>query len=211
MKSEYAVREILINNTIRLIAEGGFEKATTKAITHSGDALLEVKMNEVYIYRLFGSKEYLYEAAFEMLDNEFLYSLTKYIDEVGGLEVDTKDRLYKVFLKVWKFVLRNEVNCRFYIRYYYSVYFKGRSLERHKSIFRRLIDVFSSVFKEEADVESIMHSVLTTLLDFAVRVYNGDLEDSEINTPHVFNVLYCTMMTYFKDEIKIQMSTPQFI
>ena len=28
------------------------------------------------------------------------------------------------------------------------------------------------------------------MFDFAIRVYNGELEDSDINRPHIFNVLY---------------------
>lgn len=57
----------------------------------------------------------------------------------------------------------------------------------------------SSVFKEDADVASILHSVFTAMFDFAIRVYNGELEDNQTNRPHIFNVLYCMMMTYFKD------------
>ena len=56
MKYEAEIKELLIENAIHLIAEGGFEKATTKALTYCGDQLPAVKMNEVYIYRLFGSK-----------------------------------------------------------------------------------------------------------------------------------------------------------
>ena len=52
MKREAEIKELLINNTIRLIAEGGFEKATTKELAHCGDAPADLKMNEVYIYRL---------------------------------------------------------------------------------------------------------------------------------------------------------------
>ena len=62
-----------------------------------------------------------------------------------------------------------------------------------------MLDSFSPLFKEEAEVYAIMHSVFTMLLDFAIRVYNGEIEDNEINRPHVFNVLYCMMVTYFKD------------
>ena len=29
-----------------------------------------------------------------------------------------------------------------------------------------------------------------------------ELEDSDINRPHIFNVLYCMMATYFKDSGK---------
>lgn len=38
-----------------------------------------------------------------------------------------------------------------------------------------------------------------TLFDFAIRVYNGELEDNEINRPHIFNVLYSVMAIYFKE------------
>lgn len=211
MKGEQDIREILINNTIRLIAEGGFEKATTKAITHSGVVLPNIKMNEVYIYRLCGSKEHLYEMAFERLDAEFLYALRDCIEQAADFNGSIKEKLYMIFLKAWHFVLKNEARCRCYIRYYYSIYFNGKSLEKHNKIFAEILSAFAPLFKEEADVKSIMHSVFTTLLDFAIRVYNGDLEDNETNTPHVFNVLYCTMMTYFKEEILAQTHTPHRI
>ena len=67
-----------------------------------------------------------------------------------------------------------------------------------------MVHEFSPIFKEEADVPSILHSVFTALFDFAIRVYNGDLEDNEENREHMFNVLYCMMMTYFKDQYKEQ-------
>lgn len=50
MRYEAEIKELLIENAIHLIAEGGFEKATTKELTHSGGALPDFKMNEVYIY-----------------------------------------------------------------------------------------------------------------------------------------------------------------
>lgn len=211
MKGAQDIREILINNTIRLIAEGGFEKATTKAITHSGVSLPNIKMNEVYIYRLFGSKEQLYSTAFECLDTEFLYALQDCIRQAHKLTGSTKEKLYFIFLHAWRFVLKNEARCRCYIRYYYSIYFNGKSLEQHNKIFEEILSEFTPLFKKEADVRSIMHSVLTTLLDFAVRVYNGDLEDNDTNTPHVFNVLYCTMMSYFNEEIPAQTHIPHRI
>jgi hypothetical protein len=62
-----------------------------------------------------------------------------------------------------------------------------------------MIAEMTPIFKEEADVVSILHSVFTAMFDFAIRVYNGDLEDNEINRPHIFNVLYCMMALYFKD------------
>ena len=206
MKGEQIIKETLINNAISVVAEGGFAKATTKALTYSGESQPGIKMNEIYIYRLFGSKEDVYEAAFETLDREFVDALRTAIVQIGGFDEGTKSKLYTLFLRVWAFVLRNESRCRYYIRYYYSVYFRGSSLNGHNAHFEEILREFAILFKPDADVKSIMHSSFTTLLDFAVRVYNGDLEDSEENHPHVFNVLYCTMSSYFKDEFKADSS-----
>ena len=203
MKREAEIRDILIENTIRLIAEGGFEKATTKEITHSGAAPEDFKMNEVYIYRLFGSKEKLYEEAFSRLDRE-LYTAMLAAVKTGfdAVEGATRDKFYALFLQIWSFLLQNETRCRCFVRFYYSIYFKGAALLAHKRLFDDLESFAAPIFKREADVSAILHCVFTTMLDFAIRVYNGDLEDSDINRPHVFNVLYCMMMTYFKEEAK---------
>ena len=211
MKYEQEVREALIGNTIHLIAKGGFEKATTKAITHDGAALPNVKMNEVYIYRLFGSKERLYAVAFSCLDKEIVYALHACLEAHHNLEANTRQMLYEVFSDVWHFLLNNEDHCRCYIRYYYSVYFRGESLNTHNQLFDEIIAEFSPLFKREADVKSIMHSVFTTMLDFAVRVYNGDLESSQTNAEHIYNVVYCMMASYFKGENSVKTNKTFFI
>ncbi|MBO5355393.1 MAG: TetR/AcrR family transcriptional regulator [Clostridia bacterium] len=196
------IREALVANAIHLIAVGGFEKATTRELTHYGSDLLDFKMNESYIYRLFGSKEDLYEKAFDRLDHELFYAFRRGVEAVGGFEGETKQRLYEFFLRAWGFILGNEERCRCYVRYYYSVYFKGNSLRAHRKLFKGIVSEMTPIFKEEADVEAILHSIFTALFDFAIRVYNGDLRDDDINRPHIFNVLYCMMMTYLKDPVK---------
>ena len=202
MKHEADIKSLLISNAIHLISEGGFEKATTKELTYYKGNLPNIKMNEVYIYRLFGSKEALYEATFVYLDKELYNAFQDGMKTIGDLAGDTKEKLYEFFLMAWQFVLKNENRCRCYVRYYYSIYFKGASLEKHQRHFDTIVKSFYPLFIEEADVKSIMHSVFTALLDFAIRVYNGELENNEINIPHIFNVLYCMMMTYFKDSEK---------
>ncbi len=202
MKREAEIKELLVSNAIHLIAEGGFEKATTKELTHCGGSLPDFKMNEVYIYRIFGSKENLYEQAFVRLDYELFCAFRNGVAAVGGFDENSKEKLYEFFQMAWRFVLGNEEKCRCYVRYYYSIYFKGRSLEMHQKLFKGMISDMAPMFKDEADVVSILHSVFTTLFDFAIRVYNGDLEDSDINRPHIFNVLYCMMATYFNTAVK---------
>ena len=108
--------------------------------------------------------------------------------------------LQAIFNDMWKSLLRNEEHCRCYIRYYYSTYFKGKSLKKHNDLFNEIVLGFKPLFKEDTDVKSVMHSVFTTVCDFAVRVYNGDLNDTDRNAEHIFNVLYSMMSMYLKPE-----------
>ena len=211
MRYEAEIKELLIENAIHLIAEGGFEKATTKELTHSGGALPDFKMNEVYIYRFFGIKDNLYEAAFVSLDTELYVAFRDGVKAIGGFDDNTKEKLYDFFSRAWRFILGNEERCRCYVRYYYSIYFKDSSIKAHKKLFEGIVTEMTPLFKEEADVSSILHSVFTALLDFAIRVYNKDLEDNEINRPHIFNVLYCMMMTYFKENLHEESTISQII
>ena len=211
MRYEAEIKELLIENAIHLIAEGGFEKATTKELTHSGGALPDFKMNEVYIYRFFGSKDNLYEVAFVSLDTELYVAFRDGVKAIGGFDDNTKEKLYDFFSRAWRFILGNEERCRCYVRYYYSIYFKDSSIKAHKKLFEGIVTEMTPLFKEEADVSSILHSVFTALLDFAIRVYNKDLEDNEINRPHIFNVLYCMMMTYFKENLHEESTISQII
>jgi AcrR family transcriptional regulator len=211
MKNEQDMRTLLIENTIQLISDGGFERATTHAITHGGKVLPSMKMNEVYIYRLFGSKERLYDAAFDRLDTEMFHAVRTAFAACGEEGGYNRDAFYESFREIWRFLLSEESRCRCYIRYYYSIYLRDDVLERHKQRYTDLVTIMSPLFKPEADVKSIIHSVFTTLLDFAIRVYNGDLEDTELNAKHIFNVVYCMMVTYFKDEYSPSVVVPQFI
>ena len=204
MKYEAEITELLINNAIHLIAEGGFEKATTKELTHCGGNLPNFKMNEIYIYRIFGSKENLYASAFATLDKELFDAFFKAAAAIGGFGQNARDKICKFLEMSWNFITSNEERCRCYVRYYYSIYFSGDSLAAHNKLFAGMIKEMSPMFKEEADVASIIHSVFITLFDFAIRVFNNALEDNDVNRPHIFNVLYCMMATYFREPAAVR-------
>ena len=202
MKYEAEIRELLINNAIHLIADGGFEKATVKALSTCGGDLPGFKMNDVYIYRLFGSKEDLYRAAFARLDSELFHNVRKMLraanEEVGSS--DQKVLIFTFLDNLWDYITHDQERCRCYVRYMYSVYFNDVSREAHNELFSGIIEELSPAFKEEADVTAIIHSAFTSLFDFAIRKFNGDLNDDETNRFHIFNVIYCIMSTYFRAE-----------
>lgn len=198
MKNEQQIREIFISNAIHLIGEGGFEKATTKELTNYQSDSHSLKMNEAYIYRVFGSKEAIYEAAFVSLDQELYDAILGAFNAVNFNEGDVKEKFYEFFSKSWRFMMKNEKRCRCYVRYYYSIYFKGSSLQGHNAHFENIVTLFAPLFREKADVNEILHSVFTSLLDFSVRVHNCDLANTPEVRHHVFNILYCMLATYLK-------------
>lgn len=202
MRYEAEIQNILIENAIHTVARGGFERASTKELTNCGGNPPDFKMNEVYIYRFFGSKEKLFESAFLRLSDELYRTFQRGLEMVEGHEGYTRERLNEFFLIAWNFILGDEERCRYFVRYYYSVYFKGYSAESHERNFQKIAEKLAPLFKEEANVLAILHSVYTAMLDFAIRVYNGNLENDEQNTPYIFNMLYGMLSIWFKDSLK---------
>lgn len=197
MKNERVYREVFINNTIRLVAEGGFEKATTRAIAGERREINNIKLNEAHIYRVFGTKENLFAETFAVLDNE-LISVIKEGLSVFDAQKDFKEQCQGFFLKLWRFLLRNEEKCRYYTRYYHSVYFKNDIYKAHMKKYEILVEKLSPAFVPGANVWSLLHHIITVMLDFAIRVYNGALGYTEENADHIFTVSYSSITPYLK-------------
>ncbi|MBE6549267.1 MAG: TetR/AcrR family transcriptional regulator [Ruminococcaceae bacterium] len=197
MKNGNVIREALLENTIRLIGDCGFEKATTKGIVSLGIDDPNIRLNEVYIYRIFGSKELLYSEAFSVLDKELFAFVRNSAANFFDDPCPFVERIRNLFNKLWRFLLGNECRCRCYVRFYYSAYFHEQTLRKHRELLDSQESVFSPIFKDEADVITIIHTTFMTLMDFAIRVYNGDIEDNEDNAYHIFNLLYYSLSSYF--------------
>lgn len=200
MKNGDIIREALIGNTIRLIGEEGFEKATTRAITTDGLEVPGIRFNEVYIYRLFGSKEQLYATAFAELDAELLTRLQSISQDTQQLKGTRREKLCLAFDRMWRFLLQNEARCRCYVRYYYSAYFAGEPMRAHRRLFAEYKKLFPGMFRPESDVVAILHTTFMTMMDFAIRVFNRDLEDTANTADHIFLLLYTSMTPYLTPE-----------
>ena len=60
MRNLNEVREALLNSTVRIVAQYGLERTTTKLIA------ADAQINEAYIYRCYDSKDSLLQATFHM-------------------------------------------------------------------------------------------------------------------------------------------------
>ncbi|MBQ2866697.1 MAG: TetR/AcrR family transcriptional regulator [Clostridia bacterium] len=157
MTNEHLVRQVLMDNTIRLVADGGFENATTNTITYSGGDVENIKMNVVYIYRLYGSKDRLFDSIFETIDGEFANAVRSSEDICGFMTV------------VLDFWTQNPLWCKYYVRYYYSHRLVGDVLSKHKENMEELTAKFTVK-------KPVTEMILTTLLDAAYKAVTAKTE-----------------------------------
>ena len=191
------LRQQLIDGTIQVIAEEGLDKATTKQVGS------RTQINEAYIYRCFSGKEDMFAKTFDSLDHELIDAILQNVNVmyVGGLETEVRCRVF--FFKVWEFLLGNRAKCLAYVRYYYSPYFVKFSAEDHKKRFAPVLEEFSGIFLPEADVWMILNHILNVMLDFAIKVHNGQMSDADNYSEHVFRVVFRSVEQYFKkSEVK---------
>ncbi len=186
------MREKLIARTITVIANEGLDKTTTKAIT-TGTGI-----NEAYIYRHFSDKKDLLSKAFDKLDDELVAKVMQHLPVMYMQELEYELRCRVFFEAVWKFMLANKERCLAFVQYYYSPYFTKYSAESHKRRYIPIVEKFKDAFKDEADVWMILNHILNVMLDFAVKVHNGQMPSEDNYSEHVFLVIYRSVEQYFR-------------
>lgn len=186
------LRQVLIDGTIQVIAKDGLDKATTKQIG------IATSVNEAYIYRCFKGKEDLFAKAFESLDNELIETLMQQVSNFHLQNQDFESQCRAFFFAIWSLLIGNKEKCLTYVRYYYSPYFSKYSSADHKIRFQPLVAIFKAAFKEEANVWMILNHILNVLLDFAVKVHNGEMPKEDNYAEHVYRVIYRSVEQYFK-------------
>lgn len=136
----------------------------------------------------------MFAKAFAFLDDELLAVTMKHVEimYMKEMEFELRGRFY--FSAIWTFLLGNRDKCLTYIRYYYSPYFTKYSLEEHQKRFLPLVNKFRDAFKGEADVWLILNHILNVMLDFAVKVYNGQMPNDDDHAEHVFRVIYLQVL-----------------
>lgn len=188
------IRLRLIDGTIHVIAKDGLDKASTKQIG------IATSTNEAYIYRCFVDKEDLLTKVFDALDEELLTKTMQFIEVMYVPEIDFEIRCRLYFSSIWSFLLENRDKCLTYVRYFYSPYFTKYSADVHKKRFAPLVAKFEIAFKNEADVWMILNHILNVMLDFAIKVHNGQMTGEGNYAEHVFRVIYASVRQYFKNE-----------
>lgn len=188
--TQYEMKLALLNSTIRIIARDGLDKTTTRAIA------TEANLNEVYIYRLFECKDGLFKQVFTTLDDEFVSKILLHLPVMYMDTMDFETRCRALFISCWRYFLDNKDKCLCFIRYYYSPYFTKYSYDEHKQRFQSVEEKMTPAFQENSDVWMLLNHILNIMLDFAVKVFNGDIPDSDGTAEHVFLLVFSSVKPY---------------
>lgn len=188
LKENY--RELLIDAVVRVAAREGLDRTTTKLIA------AEVPCNEVYIYRNFGSKDALLQAAFSRTDLRFVQTVLKNLDVMDAPGQPLEQRCRALWEPVWRFCLAQPDDTRFYLRYYYSAQFLASAYELHHRNYQQLQDRLSRYFISSHDSWLLMAHIFETILSFVSHVLCGDLQDTPELDEQVFSLIFRTLQPY---------------
>lgn len=189
------IKQAFIDSAVRVVARDGMEKATTKAIA------AEAKLNEAYIYKCFPSKDELLSEAFQMEDVNFANLLQKTLPIMHMPGLSWKERAYILWKKSWEFILSKPADCIFYIRYYYSASCRAHAYDVHLACYKPLIERAGKAFRPGTNMDMLIHQIFSTMLFFASRVLNGELENSEATTQWAFEQIYSFVVPNVRAEV----------
>ena len=192
---QQSMKQTFMMSAVRVIARDGLVKATTKAIA------AEAGLNEAFIYRCFSSKDELLSAAFYQEDENFTTLLRETLPVMHMPGLTWKERAFLLWKQSWEFILKNEADCIFYIRYYYSADCRAQAYDTHLTHFHALIEKVRPAFKMGTNVDMLVHQIFDTMLAFATRVLNGEIENSEATTQWTFEQIYSFVVPNVRAEV----------
>ena len=177
------IRNTLISQTISVIADQGFDGATTRAITGT------TGINDAYIYRCFKGKEDLMAEAFATVDEEICHVLDSRAD------LKTED-LQAAFADLWSYFRDNREKTLMYSRYWYSPYYQWNSAERHRETYAPLMEKIQALLTDGANADLLMQVVLCWMITLALCVFNGDVPDNVKTEGEIVRLAYHALRPY---------------
>lgn len=188
------LRNQLMDGAIKAVSEHGLEGLTTRSIEQ------QCKLKDSYIYRYFEDKEDLLKKSFIKEDTTLIAVIEHYFPIMYDDKLSFKDRCYSLWQPCWQYLVSRPDVCRFYVRYYYSTYFKEQAVSEHLKICSTLIDKMRDAFPDSVNVEMISHHILETMLSYGMKVSMGDMENSPKTSDSIFTIIYSLIDVYINDD-----------
>lgn len=189
------MKQTFLKSAIHIVARDGLDKVTTKAIAK------EAHLNEAYIYKCYSGKDELLTEALHMEDENFAVLLYDTLPIMHDSRLPWKSRAYVLWKKSWDFILEERDDCIFYIRFYFASIGMNTVYSKHLESYKPLVDRVSPAFKPGTNMDMVVHQIFCTMLFFASRVMDGDLENNEQTTLWTFEQVYCFIVPHVRPEL----------
>lgn len=181
------MRTAFICATIKVMANEGIDKTTTKRISETAGGL-----NEVYMYRIFDNKERLYKEAFlaasKKLHNKFL----KLIPLLDKGNINNEDKWWFVITGFWNYIQKYQDESKCYLQYCYSPYYHKEATQEHKEQYQDILRALEGTFPEGANIELLYNYIFNTVLCFACKELNNETRDVEM-VQKVYELIYVAL------------------
>lgn len=199
------MKQVFLKSAIRVVARDGLDKATTKAIAK------EARLNEAYIYKCYSGKDELLDDALIMEDVNFAELLDEVMPIMHDSRLPWKSRAFILWKRSWDFILEEPDDCIFYIRFYFASLGPGSVYRKHLESYRPLIRKVTPSFRPNTNMDMVIHQIFCTMLFFASRVMDGDLENNDETTLQTFEQVYCFIVPHIRPELLEYEETPECI
>lgn len=197
----HEMKDAFLKSAVHVVARDGLEKATTKAIAK------EAGLNEAYIYKCYSGKDELLNEALHMEDANFADLLHETLPIMHETSLTYKQRCFILWKRSWEFILEERDDCIFYIRFYFSALGIGSVYHKHLESYRPLVEKVRHAFRPNVNIDMVIHQIFSTMLFFASRVMDGDLEQNEATTEWVFEQIYCFIVPNIRPELLTEKET----
>lgn len=189
------MKTLFLESAVHVVARDGLEKATTKAMAKAAG------LNEAYIYKCFAGKDELLNEALHREDENFAALLDRMLPVMRDTRFPWKDRAFLLWKQSWDFILQKRDDCVFYIRFYFASIGMSAVYRKHLDSYQPLLDKISPAFRPGTNLIMVLHQLFCTMLFYASRVMDGDLENNETTTRWVFEQIYCFIVPHVRKEL----------
>lgn len=184
------IRAKLMEGAIKAVSEYGLEGLTTRSIEQ------QCGLKDSYIYRYFEDKEDLLKKAFLKEDTTLISVIDHYFPIMQNAELDFRERCFNLWKPCWEYLVARPDVCRFYVRYYYSTYFKQRASNEHLKLCEGLVEKMKTAFPTEVKAEMVLHHILETMLAYGMKVALGEMENTVETSQIAFSFCYSVVCAY---------------
>lgn len=189
------MKQTFLKSAVHIVARDGLEKVTTKAIAK------EARLNEAYIYKCYSGKDELLNEALHMEDENFAVLLNETLPVMHDSRLPWKSRAFILWKRSWDFILEEPDDCVFYIRFYFATIGLNAVYGRHMESYKPFIDRVRPTFKPGTNMDMVIHQIFCTMLFFASRGMDGDLENCDETTRWTFGQVYCFIVPHVRPDL----------